>query len=219
MMVDSGTDVAATSITIGVVAFNEARSIARALQSVNAAMKRVDVACELLVALTGCTDETEPEVRRSIACMPNARLICESVRLSKCGALNLVARNARGTFLVFFDADVIVDAHAIEHFLSVFTGETAVAFGRMTPRDGPSYVWTAVGRWTADALHGIRSLPDGSGLWLVCGSIFAVRSDVWRELPKGLMSDDLYVGLSAMEKVFVSATFQQRSSMVAIPRI
>ena len=131
-------------------------------------------------------------------------MIEEPQRLSKCDALNLLAERAQGEILLFFDADLVVHPNALETFVEAFANDSllALAFGRMIPLDGPSRFWTKVGASTAAALHAIRRLPDGLGPWLVCGPLYAVRADAWARLPDGLMSDDLYVGLSAQSKGF-----------------
>jgi len=191
-----------TVITVGVVAFNEGKSIARALKSIQLAIRQVGGAVELIVVLTGCTDQTEAEALSVLSGQPNGRLISVPLRMSKCAALNVVKAHANGRILMFFDADLVIDDNAIMAFSEAYAKDSrlTVAFGRMVPLAGTSHLWTAVGEWTAAALDAIRRLPDGSGLWLVCGSIFAVRVDAWTPFPDGIMSDDLYLGLSAQSR-------------------
>jgi cellulose synthase/poly-beta-1,6-N-acetylglucosamine synthase-like glycosyltransferase len=104
--------------------------------------------------------------------------------------------------MVFVDADLIVDNSAFHILTDVFAKDpsVSVAYGRMVPTRGTSRLWTKVGDWTASALDALRSLPDGSGLWLVCGPLFALRRSIWVRLPEGLMSDDVYIGVLAQSK-------------------
>ncbi len=189
-------------ITIGTVAYNEERSIARCIQSIYAASQSLEHGTEFIVVASGCTDQTVQEASRFLASSPSAKLITGPKRLSKCAGLNLIAEQAKGDIMFFIDADLIVDNSALRILAEAFSKDpsVSVAYGRMVPTRGPSRLWTKVGNWTASALDAIRRLPDGSGLWLVCGPLFALRSSVWATLPEGLMSDDVYVGVLAQSK-------------------
>jgi cellulose synthase/poly-beta-1,6-N-acetylglucosamine synthase-like glycosyltransferase len=190
------------AITVGTVAFNEARSIAKSLRSILVAVQLLGNLSEVIVVASGCTDQTVEQVWRVVDTSPTIQLVDGTQRLSKCEGLNVVAGRARGEILIFVDADLIVHDEALRILSQAFAEDPtlSVAYGRMVPTKGASRLWTTVGAWTASALDTIRGLPDGSGLWLVCGPLFAVRASAWMNLPKGLMSDDVYVGLSAQSK-------------------
>jgi cellulose synthase/poly-beta-1,6-N-acetylglucosamine synthase-like glycosyltransferase len=189
-------------ITVGTVAFNEGRSIARTLQSILVATQSLGSVSEVIVVASGCSDQTVEQVRRVVETSPTIQLVDGTQRLSKCEGLNVVAERARGKILIFIDADLIVHDEALRILSDAFAQDPSlsVAYGRMVPTKGTSRLWTTLGAWTASALDAIRGLPDGSGLWLVCGPLFAVRASAWANLPKGLMSDDVYIGLSAQSR-------------------
>jgi len=193
---------ATPEITVGTVAFNEGRSIARTLQSILVATQPLGNVSEVIVVASGCTDQTVEQVRRVVETSPTIQLVDGTQRLSKCEGLNVVAERARGKILIFIDADLILHDEALRILSEAFAEDPSlsVAYGRMVPNKGASRLWTTLGAWTASALDAIRGLPDGSGLWLVCGPLFAVRASAWTNLPNGLMSDDVYVGLSAQSK-------------------
>ena len=129
-------------------------------------------------------------------------MIQEQSRLSKCAALNRLADSALGDILLFVDADVEVDSIALQLLFNALRDEPglAMAFGRMIPRVGPSRFWTGIGVMTSQALHAVRALSDGSGLWLVCGPLYAIRATAWPGLPDGLISDDVYLGILCRTK-------------------
>jgi len=193
---------ATPAITVGTVAFNEGQSIARSLQSILVATQPLGNVSELIVVASGCTDQTVEEVRRVVETSPTIQLVDGPQRLSKCAGLNVVAERARGKILIFIDADLILHDQALRILSEAFAEDPSlsVAYGRMVPIKGTSRLWTTLGAWTASALDTIRGLPDGSGLWLVCGPLFAVRASAWTNLPNELMSDDVFVGLSAQSK-------------------
>jgi poly-beta-1,6-N-acetyl-D-glucosamine synthase len=189
-------------ITIGTVAYNEERSIARCIQSIYAASQSLEDKTEFIIVASGCTDQTVQKASRLIVSWPSCKLITGPARLSKCAGLNLIAERAHGDIMVFVDADVIVDNRALPILAEALMKDpsVSVAYGRMVPTKGASRFWTKLGDWTASALDALRRLPDGSGLWLVCGPLFALRSTVWATLPEGLMSDDVYIGVLAQSK-------------------
>ena len=189
-------------MSVIVVAYNEERTIATALQSIQLAIRQSACNVELIVVLTGCTDNTESEVYRVAKGIPTVRVFSKAERLSKSDALNLGASLAVGEILLFFDADLSFDRHSISRIQDAFSkdGSLDLAFGRMIPLSGPSWWWSKVGQWTADVLNAIRGEQTGCGLWLVCGPLFAIRAGAWQPLPKGLISDDLYVGCHARER-------------------
>jgi glycosyltransferase involved in cell wall biosynthesis len=189
-------------ITIGIAAYNEERSIAHCIESIQAACQSLEHKTELIVVACGCTDQTVQRASRSLDTRHSARLITGPDRLSKCAGLNLIAERARGDIIAFIDADLFVHNDALRILTEAFAKDpsVSVAYGRMLPTKGPSRLWTKVGEWTASALHALRSLPDGSGLWLVCGPLFALRRNIWAKLPEGVMSDDVYIGALAQSK-------------------
>lgn len=189
-------------ITIGIAAYNEERSIVHCIESIQAASQFLEHKTELIVVACGCTDQTVQKASRSLDSRHSARLITGPDRLSKCSGLNLIAEQAQGDIIAFIDADLFVHRDALRILTETFAKDpsVSVAYGRMVPTKGPSHLWTKVGEWTASALHALRSLPDGSGLWLVCGPLFALRRNIWAKLPEGMMSDDVYIGVLAQSK-------------------
>lgn len=185
------------SITLGIAAFNEEESIAKSIRSILLASQYIRNDIEFIVVASGCTDRTVEMAHNAFCDDGRARIVCDASRLSKCAALNLLAECARGEILVFVDADVQVEPQTLRLLSEAFFNDPklSLAFGRMIPQSGSSPYWTRIGEMTSQALHAIRGLPDGSGLWLVCGPLFAIRADVWPRLPDGLTSDDVYLGV------------------------
>jgi len=184
-------------ITIGVVAYNEERSIPKAIRSLQAASQYLCGGVEFIVLASGCTDRTVEVAIEAFDGDHRALVIQEKSRLSKCAALNRLVCNAHGSILLLVDADIEVDPIALQLLSCALSDDPglAIAFGRMIPRAGPSRFWTGIGVMTSEALHAVRALSDGSGLWLVCGPLYAVRATAWPGLPDGLIADDVYLGL------------------------
>ncbi len=190
------------AITIGIVAFNEEESIPKTIRSLRAASRNLCGSVEFIVLASGCTDRTAEVAIDAFYGDHRARVIQEQSRLSKCAALNRLADSAHGGILLFIDADVEVDPTALHLLFSALCDEPglAIAFGRMIPRAGPNRFWTGIGVMTSEALHSVRALSDGSGLWLVCGPLYAIRATAWPGLPEGLIADDVYLGILCRTK-------------------
>ena len=111
---------ATPEITVGTVAFNEGRSIARTLQSILVATQPLGNVSEVIVVASGCTDQTVEQVRRVVETSPTIQLVDGTQRLSKCEGLNVVAERARGKILIFIDADLILHDEALRILSEAF---------------------------------------------------------------------------------------------------
>lgn len=104
---------AAKTLTIGVPAYNEERSLPNLLQTLLAQQVPPDWNFEIVVVANGCSDRTADvaaTVRDEVVGL-DARdrfVIHELARANKADALNLVHRAAGGEAVAFFDADIVL---------------------------------------------------------------------------------------------------------------
>jgi dolichol-phosphate hexosyltransferase len=113
-------------LSIAMPAFNEARTIARAI----AGVLRTPYPCEfeLIVVDDGSTDGTGEILR--VLRHPHARVITHERNLGKGAALQTAASEATGTHLVPFDADLEYDPADLRSLLTpVLKGRSEVVFG------------------------------------------------------------------------------------------
>jgi cellulose synthase/poly-beta-1,6-N-acetylglucosamine synthase-like glycosyltransferase len=188
-------------VTIGMAAFNEEGSIRQALQHLLAACDEAGIPCEFLVVASGCTDQTIGEARavfeRSVA--RQYKIINEGTRNGKSSALNTIISLAAGDIVIFCDADAIASHNAVRDFWKAFFEDPVlgVISARTVSLPGRSRWWNYVGEKSTNALHSLRAMADGSGLWMVSGHLYAVRRALWEPIPLGILADDCYTGLSA----------------------
>jgi glycosyltransferase involved in cell wall biosynthesis len=187
-------------LTIGVPAFNEESSIAHSLRALLSSAERSSVEFEIVVVVSGSRDATVANARAILNDVPGARIIVEPERLGKAHALNVIAASARGEVLLFCDADALVDPEAVSTFVDAFVSdpELALAYARPEVLDGESRLFTWLGTLTSSAVDEYRSLADGSGLWFICGHLYAIRRQSWAPIPESIVADDPYLGLAKM---------------------
>lgn len=191
-------------VTIGIAAFNEAASIRQALQCLCAAVEESGIACEFIVIASGCTDETVLEARGVLAQFSCGyyKIVEEQTRSGKSCALNTIVSLARGDIVVFCDADAIASHNAIRDIWNVFAKEPSLGavFARTVSLQGRSKWWSYVGARSTSALHSLRALPNGAGLWMVSGHLYAIRRSTWHPIPHNTIADDCYIGASISQR-------------------
>lgn len=107
-------------VSIGIMAHNEEKNIARLLNAIkNQMLKKVDIS-EIIVVSSGSTDNTNQIVKKS----RKAKLIIEKKRKGKTSAINLFLKEAKSKHLVLISADVIPRRDAIERLCTPLEKKT-----------------------------------------------------------------------------------------------
>lgn len=149
---------------------------------------------ELVVVSDGSTDATVDILRRTdgvvAVVLPEAR--------GKAAALNAAVARARGEILVFFDARQTVDVQAVRELCSCFADpQVGAASGELLLVDGE-------GKAAGDALglywrieKVVRRLESATGSVVgVTGAIYAIRRELYVDLPEGTILDDVMVPMN-----------------------
>ena len=120
----------------------------------------------------------------------------------KAAALNEAVQHATGDVLVFLDARQAVDPNAVSELVSCFTdpsvgavsGELLLESG--TDGDGPR----ALGLyWKIE--KAIRKLESDTGSVVgVTGAIYAIRRELYTEMPAGTILDDVFIPMCIARK-------------------
>ncbi len=100
--------------SVGIMAYNEAGNIARAIESVLAQILTHATINEVIVVASGCTDETVTIVSELAQADSRIRLIVQEHREGKASAINLFLAAARSEILVMASADVIIKAGSLD---------------------------------------------------------------------------------------------------------
>jgi biofilm PGA synthesis N-glycosyltransferase PgaC len=150
---------------------------------------------QIIVASDGSTDRTASILREQANQIVSV-ILDESK--GKANALNEAVKLATGDILVFMDARQIVDANAVSELAACFADpEVGAASGELL-------LETAPGLRSADALgiywkieKVVRKLESASGSVVgVTGAIYAIRRELYSEIPPGTLLDDVFVPMN-----------------------
>lgn len=103
---------------MGITAHNEEANIGRLLERVLEQRLSSVVLHEIIVVISGCTDNTEAIVREYAASEPRISLLIQERREGKASAINLFMRHATQPILILCSADVLPETDAIEKLVA-----------------------------------------------------------------------------------------------------
>lgn len=177
--------------TIGICAYNEGRSIEKALLSILPQLSNKD---ELIVVASGCTDNTVPVVQGLAKHEPRIRLIIERERGGKARAINLILHAAKGGNIVLTDADVVLGAGAIRRLVMPISQGAGAVLGRTVPYQQEGF-FDNMQAFAWDAFHRTRVRQSESGeLFALNGYLSAVKRGIVNEIPEDNLVEDWLLG-------------------------
>jgi biofilm PGA synthesis N-glycosyltransferase PgaC len=103
--------------SVGIMAYNEAANIAKAIESILAKPLVTATIREVIVVASGCTDDTVTIVSELARRESRLRLIVQERREGKAAAINLFLGAARSEILVMVSADVIIKEGSLDALL------------------------------------------------------------------------------------------------------
>lgn len=104
--------------SMGITAHNEEANIGQLLQRVlDQRLETVEL-CEIIIVISGCTDNTEGVVREYVARDPRIKLLIQEQREGKASAINLFMRHAGEKILLLCSADLLPEYDAIEKLVA-----------------------------------------------------------------------------------------------------
>jgi biofilm PGA synthesis N-glycosyltransferase PgaC len=182
------------SVSIIIAARNEEATLPAKLEN----LRRLDypqAQLQVIVASDGSTDRTanilgEQENQVISVILDDSK--------GKANALNEAVKVATGDILVFLDARQTVDTNAISELAACFADPDVGA------ASGELLLETAPGISSANALgvywrieKAVRKLESASGSVVgVTGAIYAIRRELYTEIPQGTLLDDVFVPMN-----------------------
>ncbi len=123
------------SVSVGIMAFNEERTIGSCLSAV--AGQRTERASirEIIVVASGCTDRTEDVIRAHAARDGTIRLLSQPTRQGKAAAINTFLSAAEAPYLVITNADTIMAPDCLGRLIGALDADprAGIACGRPWP--------------------------------------------------------------------------------------
>ncbi|MGD0631627.1 MAG: glycosyltransferase family 2 protein [Terracidiphilus sp.] len=179
------------SISVVIAARNEASNLPAKLENIRLLNYPAD-RLQVVVVSDGSTDRTAdilrdhvPQIVPVILDEPNGKGI----------ALNEAVKRATGDILVFLDARQSVEPNALEELTSCFADPSVGAVSGELLLDKPSNPspLTAISLyWDIEKI--VRKLESATGSVVgVTGAIYAIRRELYHEIPPGTILDDVFV--------------------------
>ena len=104
--------------SLGITAHNEEANIGKLLQRVLDQRFELVALREIIVVISGCTDNTEAVVQSFLARDPRIKLLVQEKREGKASAINLFMQHASEKVLVLCSADLLPAGEAIEQLVA-----------------------------------------------------------------------------------------------------
>ena len=181
------------SLSVVIAARNEEANLPAKLEN----LRRMDYPrdrFEVVIASDGSTDRTA-EILRDHSSTVRAVILGESN--GKACALNEAVRRSTGEILVFLDARQYVEPDAVSELVSCFADPSVGAVsGELLLEDSEGKSEDALGiYWKIEKI--VRKLESASGSVVgVTGAIYAIRRELYTEIPAGTILDDLFVPMN-----------------------
>ncbi len=183
-------------VSLILAARNEERNLPAKLQNLRALDYPPD-RLQIIVASDGSTDETN-EILRQHA--PNVIAVLLDSSMGKANALNAAVRISTGEILVFLDVRQSVASDALIELVSCLADPTVGAVSGELLLESPAgkKVDTALGiYWKLE--KAVRKLESATGSVVgVTGAIYAVRRELYVEIPIGTILDDVFVPMNVV---------------------
>ena len=179
------------TVSVVIAARNEGHRLRRKLENLWR-MEYPHHLLQIVIASDGSNDATE-----AILLEESGRIdaVVLGTSVGKAAALNAAVRKATGDILVFLDARQMVDALAIRELTANFAdAQVGAVSGELLLQDASGApAADAVGiYWKIEKM--VRRLESASGSVVgVTGAIYAIRRELFAELPDGLILDDVLV--------------------------
>lgn len=179
---------------------------------------------EILVGSDGSTDKTV-EILKDIGTVPletkrtnfgggSPYLYCRNKREGKPNMLNLLAREAKGEILVFTDARQRLDNKAVDELVKNFADRRvgSVSAALFYENHNENKPGAGIGLyWEYEKF--IRKAESRMGSMLgATGALYAVRKELFPELPADLILDDIYIPMKIVEKGY-RAIFDKKAKV------
>lgn len=143
--------------SLGITAHNEEANIGALLQRVQEQRLQRVVLTEIVVVVSGCTDNTEAIVRQFAERDQRIRLLVQEKREGKASAINLFMRHAREKVLVLSSADLLPEFDAIEKLVAPLAdAEMGMTSCRPVPVNDPDQFMGFAARLLWDLHHQIN---------------------------------------------------------------
>jgi glycosyltransferase involved in cell wall biosynthesis len=181
------------SITIGIAAYNEKRTLPKLLADLATQTIRRGAIKQVIVVSDASTDGTD-EIVQNYTQFPTT-LIRQKARSGKAAALNVIFDLAKTDVLVIFDADVrLGNTHTIDQMLKVMMEQSADLVGGRVQYRSPRTLMQQILAASCDMKEYMFSkINNGQNIYTCHGRVRAFSKTIYRSLRfKSSLNEDAY---------------------------
>lgn len=216
------------TLSILISVYNEEKNIENkilSLLSIGYPSDRV----EILIGSDGSTDQTDEIIRKFTGIASAApsveprndgggetkciRFFRQEERKGKPGMLNLLVKEAKGEIIVFSDARQRLDKDSLKELVKNFSDKRVGSVSAELEFEGENtQTGNGVGLyWKYEKF--IRKAESKIGSMLgATGALYAIRKELFPELPKDLILDDVYIPMCIVQKGY-RAIFDEKTKI------
>jgi len=203
------------NLSIIISAYNEEKNIEKKINS----LLEIDYPrerFEILIGSDGSTDKTDEIV--SCQSEEKIRFFRQDTRQGKPGMLNRLVKEAKGEILVFTDARQRLDKNALNELVKHFSDKKVGSVSAALFYENENHdIKTGAGigmYWEYEKF--IRKSESRMGSMLgATGALYAIRRELFPELPGDLLLDDVYIPMKIVEKGY-RAIFDKKAKVYDI---
>jgi len=206
--------------TVGICATGNPPTLEPLLETVLSSEMPGFLLKKVVLVASDCSEDTLRVARRMAALDRRLRLIEHERRTGKADAINEIFRLTEGDFLVYVNADALIEADSISLLLRSIEEDEGIGFVSGKPvfvRSGSLISDILDVMWTSFDL--LSSDPDQSkqsnhGT----DELMVIRSDLLSELPPGVVNDGAYIAGRIREMGFRVAFQPEAVVRIDVPR-
>lgn len=175
------------TVSVGVCAYNEERTIAQCLESILSQELGAFVLTEVVVVSSASVDRTDQIVEEFSSRDPRVRLVRQPLREGKSSAVNLFMEQAHGRLLVLVNADNRLERGALDALLTPFLEEkVGMVGGHPLPLNDKSTIVGFGVNMLWEMHHHLSSIVPKTG------ELIAFRN-IGVRIPQGVNTDEDWI--------------------------
>jgi glycosyltransferase involved in cell wall biosynthesis len=187
---------ATISVSVGIVAHNEAKNIAAVIADISSQMQSGWSLTTIYVACGGCTDDTVAIVKslhnKYVVLIENPK------REGKAADEQKIFDRCTDDILVLFDADVrLKDTRVIDRLITTFTDNPDISLvgGNARPNTPKTFFEKAVYTTFMTLDESRHTIHGGNNVYGASGQCLALRKSLYQQIrfPKGIIAEDDFI--------------------------
>lgn len=190
------------TVSVGIAAYNEEKNIKSLISQILGQSEKEWKLKEILIFSDGSTDRTVKEAKKTKS---NRLFVFEDKkRRGKSYRINQIFKEARGDFIVLFDADIkLKNKDTINSMVKEFTKDKDLTLvgGNSRPFPPVTFFEKAVYSTFYVFEESREKIKNGNNIFGCTGSCLTLRSKFAKsiKIPEGIMNDDDYIYFSCIK--------------------